>query len=96
MCENFPKLELSEPGQKYPHMPKISPGGLPVSSINSVHINIYTIQPRLSGMLGTRQKVRLIESSDNQISAYRVSTFKLNVIYMYIYSDTQIRNSFRK
>ena len=47
-------------------------------------------------MLWTRQKVRLIESSDNQISAYRVSTFKLHVIYMYIYSDTQIRNSFRK
>ena len=32
---------MSEPGQKYPHMPKISPGGLPVSSINSEHINIY-------------------------------------------------------
>ena len=27
--------------QKYPHMPKISPGGLPVSSINSEHTNIY-------------------------------------------------------
>ena len=37
----FQDSNMSEPGQKYPHMPKISPGGLPVSSINSVHINIY-------------------------------------------------------
>ena len=29
---------VSEPGQKYPHMPKISPEVLPLSSINSVHI----------------------------------------------------------
>ena len=29
--------------QKYSHMPKISPGGLPVSSINSGHINIYIL-----------------------------------------------------
>ena len=47
----FQDSNLSEPGQKYPHMPKISPGGLPVSSINSVHINIYiyiyTIKTRL-------------------------------------------------
>ena len=43
MREIFPKLELSEPGQEYPHMQKISPGGLPVSSINSEHMkHIYT------------------------------------------------------
>ena len=41
MCEIFPKLEVSEPGQKYSYMPKISRGGLPVSSIDSAHINIY-------------------------------------------------------
>ena len=41
VLEFFQNSNLSEPGQKYPHMPKISPGGLPVSSINSVHINIY-------------------------------------------------------
>ena len=39
--KNFQDSNLSEPGQKYPHMAKISPGGLPVSSINSEHINIY-------------------------------------------------------
>ena len=37
----FQNSNSSEPGQIYPHMPKISPGGLPVSSINSVNINIY-------------------------------------------------------
>ena len=42
MCENiFQDSNLSETGQKYPHMAKISPGGIPVSSINYVHINIY-------------------------------------------------------
>ena len=42
MCENFfQDSNLSESGQKYPRMPKISPGVFPVSSINSVHINIY-------------------------------------------------------
>ena len=42
MCEKkFKYSNLPEPGQKYPHMPKISPGGLPVSSTNSEHINIY-------------------------------------------------------
>ena len=37
----FQNSNLSEPGQKYPYMPKISPGCLPVSSINSENINIY-------------------------------------------------------
>ena len=41
--KKFQDSNLFELGQKYPHMPKISPGGLPVSSINSVHINIYTV-----------------------------------------------------
>ena len=41
MWKIFQDSNLSEPGQKYPHMPKISPAGLPVSSINSEHINIY-------------------------------------------------------
>ena len=42
-CVNFfQDTNMSEPGQKYPHMPKINPGNLPVSSINSVHINIYS------------------------------------------------------
>ena len=40
MCENFDS-NLSEPGQKYPYISKISPVDLPVSSINYVHINIY-------------------------------------------------------
>ena len=39
--KKFQDSNLSEPGQKYPYMPKISPGGLPVSSISSVHINVY-------------------------------------------------------
>ena len=44
-CVNvFPRLEPFPARQKYPHMPKISPGVLPVSSINSVHINIYLYQ----------------------------------------------------
>ena len=43
MCEFFQDSNLSEPDQKYPHMPKIIHGGFPVSSINSLHINIiYT------------------------------------------------------
>ena len=37
----FQYSNYSEPGQKYPYMPKISPGGLPVSSINSENTNIY-------------------------------------------------------
>ena len=41
VSKNFQDSNLSEQGQKYPHMPKISPEGLPVSSINSEHINIY-------------------------------------------------------
>ena len=39
---------MSEPGQNYSHMPKISPGGLPVSSIDSEHINIYTVEPPIT------------------------------------------------
>ena len=35
--KNSQDSNLIEPGQKYPHMQKISPEGLPVSSINSVH-----------------------------------------------------------
>ena len=38
----FPISNFPHPGQKYSHMPKMSPGGFPVSSINSVHINVYT------------------------------------------------------
>ena len=39
--KNFQDMNLSEPGQKYPYMPKISPGGLPVSSIYYIsHIHI--------------------------------------------------------
>ena len=46
MCEIFPKLELvPSQAKKYPHMPKITSGCLPVSSINSVHINIYSQHP---------------------------------------------------
>ena len=58
MCENFPNSNLSEPGQKYPYKPKIRPGGLPVSSINSEHINIYTVNSRY------------IEAGYNEIPAY--------------------------
>ena len=36
-CPYMPKIP------KYPYMPKINPRGLPVSSINSEHINIYTL-----------------------------------------------------
>ena len=50
--KNFQASNLSEPGQKYPHMPKISPGGLPVSSINSEYINIYIYS--LLRLIGTR------------------------------------------
>ena len=35
MCKKIPRLEHVRA------MPKISPGGLPISSINSEHINIY-------------------------------------------------------
>ena len=43
MCEKNSKTRTCpSQAKKYPHMPKISPGGLPVSSINSEHINIYT------------------------------------------------------
>ena len=48
MCESFsqtrfcPSQAKNIPAcQKYSRMPKINPGELPVSSINSVHINIY-------------------------------------------------------
>ena len=41
MYEFFQDSNLSEPGAKYPYMLKLNPGGLAVSSINSVHINIY-------------------------------------------------------
>ena len=49
MCGNIPKLESVRPSPKYPYMPKITPGGLPVSSINSLHENIYiyTIKTQL-------------------------------------------------
>ena len=51
----FQESNLSEPGQKYLHMPNISPVGLPVSSINSEHINIYiyTSTLRLLGRFTT-------------------------------------------
>ena len=42
MCEFFPRLEVVRARPKISHMPKISLGGIPVSSINSEHINIYT------------------------------------------------------
>ena len=41
MCEKISRPELVRAG------PKISPGGLPVSSINSVNINIYSGTPRI-------------------------------------------------
>ena len=41
MCESFQDSNLSEQGQKYPYMSKISTGGPPVSSINSEHIIMY-------------------------------------------------------
>ena len=43
MCENSPRLELVRARPKNPYMPKINPGDIPVSSINSVHINIVYI-----------------------------------------------------
>ena len=48
MCDFFPRLELVRARPKYPHTPKVNPGGLLVSSINSVHINIYTHLPKKS------------------------------------------------
>ena len=41
MCENFQKLELVQAMPKISPHAKNQPWGSPVSSINSVHINIY-------------------------------------------------------
>ena len=46
MRENSSKTRTCpSQAKKYPQLPKISSGCLPVSSINSVHINIYTGKP---------------------------------------------------
>ena len=51
-CVNvFHDLNLSELCQKYPHMPKISPGGLSVCSINYVHTYIYILGLRKNQQL---------------------------------------------
>ena len=42
MCDFFPRLEVSRARPRYPYIPRISPGVLSVSLINSVHINIYS------------------------------------------------------
>ena len=43
MGEIFSKTGSVQAKQKYPYMPKISPGSIPVSSINYAHINIYLL-----------------------------------------------------
>ena len=95
MMKIFPDSNFSEPGQKYSHMQKISPGGLPVSSINFVHTNIYiytciyaTEHVDTWNMLTSTAVIVNMFQVSTRSAAYThtyIYTIKTRLKYVYIY-----------
>ena len=91
MCDFFPRLEHVRARPKYPYMPIFSLGGLPVSSINSVHRPAGTGR---AGRVMARPKFRPeqdptrpdpIRPGPDQLNIASAATGTYKHIYTYIY-----------
>ena len=75
MGEFFSKTGSVQAKQKYPHRPKISPGSIPVSSINYAHINIYLLGRSFHEMVVVCFKTELRASRTRMQKNWKFSMF---------------------
>ena len=75
MCKKFPILELARARPKISLHAKISHGGLPASSIDSVYINIYIYIHVKRGKNTISSKIALFDNKlHNETATYSKST----------------------